>query len=202
MYGRESAGHRLTSATYQPADTTIVAAPTSSLPMRFHIPTGAATRNASAETGHDQERLQHLRQERKADGAARQRDPASACSLGRPHHAVRGSHEQQHQQRVGVVEPEHQAPPPGSAPAPRPRSGPRPVRCCAARSHTAVRRRATPISASGSSIVNALKPNSLPNKPITHSAAGGLSTVIALPASSEPNSHAFQSCVPACAAAA
>jgi len=29
MYGRESAGHRLTSATYQPADTIIVAAPTS-----------------------------------------------------------------------------------------------------------------------------------------------------------------------------
>jgi len=50
--------------------------------------------------------------------------------------------------------------------------------------------------------VNALNPNSLPNKPITHSAAGGLSTVIALPASSEPNSHAFQSWVAACAAAA
>ncbi len=51
MYGRESAGHRLTSAMYQPADTTIVAAPTSSLPIRFHIPTGAATRNASARPG-------------------------------------------------------------------------------------------------------------------------------------------------------
>ena len=51
-------------------------------------------------------------------------------------------------------------------------------------------------------MVNALKPNSLPDKPITHIAAGGLSTVMALPASSEPNSHAFQSWVPACAAAA
>ena len=69
---------------------------------------------------------------------------------------------------------------------------------CVYSSATAV----TPVSASGSSIVNALNPNSLPNKPITHMAAGGLSTVIALPASSDPNSQAFQSCVPACAAAA
>ena len=68
--------------------------------------------------------------------------------------------------------------------------------------HTAAPTAATPISACGSSIVNALNPNSLPDKPITHIAAGGLSTVIALPASSEPNSQAFQSCVPACAAAA
>jgi len=37
---------------------------------------------------------------------------------------------------------------------------------------------------------------------MTQSAAGGLSTVIALPESSEPNSHAFHDCVPACTAAA
>src|SRR5690349_3282713 len=61
---------------------------------------------------------------------------------------------------------------------------------------------ATPISACGSSMVNALNPNSLPDNPIAHIAAGGLSTVMALPASSDPNSHAFQDCVPACAAAA
>jgi hypothetical protein len=51
-------------------------------------------------------------------------------------------------------------------------------------------------------MVNSLNPNSLPDNPITHIAAGGLSTVMALPASSEPNSHAFQSWVPAWAAAA
>ena len=51
-------------------------------------------------------------------------------------------------------------------------------------------------------MVKALKPNSRPVNPITHSAAGGLSTVMALPASSEPNSQAFQSWVPACTAAA
>ncbi len=85
-----------------------------------------------------------------------------------------------------------------AAPAIRPAAGPLVRRTVAYSSATA----ATPISASGSSIVNGLNPNSLPNRPITHSAAGGLSTVIALPASSDPNSHAFQSCVPACAAAA
>jgi len=37
---------------------------------------------------------------------------------------------------------------------------------------------------------------------ITQSDAGGLSTVIALPESREPNSHAFHDCVPACTAAA
>ncbi len=50
--------------------------------------------------------------------------------------------------------------------------------------------------------MNALKPKILPDNAITHSEAGGLSTVIALPESSEPNSHAFQSWVPACTAAA
>jgi hypothetical protein len=40
------------------------------------------------------------------------------------------------------------------------------------------------------------------DNPITHMAAGGLSTVMALPASSEPNSSAFQLWEPACAAAA
>ena len=51
MYGREPAGHRLTSATYQPAETIIATAPTASLPTRFHTPTGAATRNTSAKPG-------------------------------------------------------------------------------------------------------------------------------------------------------
>ncbi len=50
--------------------------------------------------------------------------------------------------------------------------------------------------------MNSLKPNNLPDKPITHSAAGSLSTVMALPASKDPKSQAFQSWVPACAAAA
>ena len=61
---------------------------------------------------------------------------------------------------------------------------------------------ATPINACGSSMVNGVKPNSRPDSAMTQSAAGGLSTVIALPGSSDPNSHAVRFCVPACAAAA
>ena len=41
-----------------------------------------------------------------------------------------------------------------------------------------------------------------PDNAMTHSDAGGLSTVIAFPGSSEPKKNAFQSCVPACTAAA
>jgi hypothetical protein len=36
---------------YQPAETIIVAPPTSSAPTRFHSPVGAATRNATASPG-------------------------------------------------------------------------------------------------------------------------------------------------------
>ena len=83
-------------------------------------------------------------------------------------------------------------------PASRPAAGPLVRRTAAYSSATA----ATPISACGTSMLQELNPNSRPDRPITHIAAGGLSTVIVLPASSEPNSSAFQFCVPACAAAA
>ncbi len=45
---------------------------------------------------------------------------------------------------------------------------------------------ATPMSTSGTRIAQLLSPNSRTDRAITHSEAGGLSTVIALPASSEP----------------
>jgi hypothetical protein len=60
----------------------------------------------------------------------------------------------------------------------------------------------TPISACGNSSAQLLNPNSRMDRPMTHNEAGGLSTVMLLPASSEPKNHAFQLCDPACAAAA
>ena len=42
-----------------------------------------------------------------------------------------------------------------------------------------------------------LNPNRRPDNAITQRAAGGLSTVIEFPESSEPKSNAFQLCVPA-----
>ena len=51
MKGRESAGQRLTIARKDPAVAIIAPAATSSLPMRCHSPTGAATRKATANPG-------------------------------------------------------------------------------------------------------------------------------------------------------
>ena len=45
-------------------------------------------------------------------------------------------------------------------------------------------------------------PNIRPQRAITHSDAGGLSTVMKDEESSEPKKNAFQLCVPACTAAA
>jgi hypothetical protein len=59
----------------------------------------------------------------------------------------------------------------------------------------------TPASASGSSRLQALSPKSRAERPITQSASGGLSTVMKLPASSEPKKKAFQLWVAACTAA-
>ena len=50
----------------------------------------------------------------------------------------------------------------------------------------------TPISACGASMANEEKPKIRVDSTITHSDAGGLSTVIELPESNDPNSHAFQ----------
>ena len=58
------------------------------------------------------------------------------------------------------------------------------------------------MSACGARTVKLEKPKTRANAVATHSAAGGLSTVMTLPESSEPNSHAFQLCVPDCTAAA
>jgi len=46
-----------------------------------------------------------------------------------------------------------------------------------------------------------LSPKTRTDRPVTHSAPGVLSTVIALAASEEPKNHAFQLSPPACAAA-
>lgn len=51
IYGRASAGHRLTSAMYQPAETTRATPDISSALMRRPILNGAATRNANASPG-------------------------------------------------------------------------------------------------------------------------------------------------------
>ncbi len=61
---------------------------------------------------------------------------------------------------------------------------------------------ATAISACGISMLALLKPNICPDSPIAHCETGGLSTVMKLCGSSEPNNNASQFVEPACAAAA
>ena len=60
----------------------------------------------------------------------------------------------------------------------------------------------TPISACGTKTAQLFIPNSRTDRPVTHSAAGGLSTVMKLLGSSEPKNHAVQSLAPDWAAAA
>ena len=60
---------------------------------------------------------------------------------------------------------------------------------------------ATPISAWGTRMLHELRPNTRTDRPMIHSDAGGLSTVIELAASNDPKNQAFQLCEPACAAA-
>ena len=59
----------------------------------------------------------------------------------------------------------------------------------------------TPSSACGTSTLHGFSPNSRTDTSMTHSAAGVLSTVMALAASLDPNNIAVQSLAPACAAA-
>ena len=60
----------------------------------------------------------------------------------------------------------------------------------------------TPMRASGASSAQLFSPNSRIDRPMTHSEAGVLSTVMEFPASSEPKNQAFQLVEPVCAAAA
>jgi len=85
-----------------------------------------------------------------------------------------------------------------TAPAISPAAGPATRRTAAASRPTA----AMPSSACGTSRLQLLYPNSRADRPMTHRAPGGLSTVMKFEESSEPKNQAFQLFEPACTAAA
>src|ERR1700761_3203840 len=85
-----------------------------------------------------------------------------------------------------------------SAPAASPAPAPNQRLTPAYSSQTA----ATPSRAWGTSMLQLLKPKIRPDSAITHSEAGGLSTVMKFEESSEPKKKAFQLFVPAWTAAA
>ncbi len=84
-----------------------------------------------------------------------------------------------------------------AAPAINPAAGPCQRRTVAYSTPT----EATPIRACGTRMLQAFTPKIRADSAITHSAAGGLSTMIELAASDEPNRKAFQSLAIACTAA-
>ncbi len=84
-----------------------------------------------------------------------------------------------------------------TAPASRPAAAEKCLRTVRYSSPTA----ATPSSACGTSTLHAFRPNTRADSSMTHSDAGGLSTVMKLEESNEPKKNAFQLTVPAWTAA-
>ena len=84
-----------------------------------------------------------------------------------------------------------------TAPATSPAAAPNQRRTAAYSTPTV----ATPMRACGTRMLQELTPKMRADSPITHSDAGGLSTVIRFAASKEPKKNAFQLCVPAWTAA-
>src|SRR5690242_11948812 len=201
MYGRDDVGHSDTRATYQPADTSRAAPSISRCRIRLLRPVGAATRYTSANAGSTRNACIILVRNPKPSStpvSASQRQlafstartvvyaPAVISSVS----SASGLSYRNISTATGVTA--------STRPASRPATGPNQRRTAAYSNPTD----ATPMSACGARIDQLFTPNRRADRPITHRAAGGLSTVIALPASSEPNSHAFQLCAPAWAAAA
>ena len=61
-----------------------------------------------SEARDDEERLQHLREEGQADEGADEEEPTGRGALERPRERIRGGDEHEGEQRVRVVEPEHE----------------------------------------------------------------------------------------------
>ncbi len=103
------------------------------LPGPPNEPARASHQVSHGQGRQDQERLQHLGQEPDADQRPGQHEPAGPPRIDRPGDRVCGQRHQQHEQRVRVVEPEHQrghrgAGQRGPGQQPGGRSGPAPHR--------------------------------------------------------------------------
>ena len=169
-----------TIATHQPAATSI-ASRRAARAGRSRRPScgGPASRYTSPNAGQDEERLQHLGEEAEADERDRRARASGCCpSSSARGHRVRAGDEQQHEQRVGVVEAEHQR---RDRRQREHRAGDQrraPARTSAARSRRARRPRRRPSSACGTRMLHAFTPKMRAESSMTHSDAGVLSTVI------------------------
>ena len=201
IIGREAAGHSATIATHQPALTIIAIPPASSCTTRRRMVTGAATRYTSANPGTTRNAC--IIFARKANpisvptptiqrveppSSARTRQYADATS--RQTSSASGLLKRNIKAATGVTA----STAPARSPAPEPNH----------RFTDAVSRptASTPSRTCGTSMLALENPKTLPDRAITHSDAGGLSTVMKFDESSEPKKNAFQLFVPACTAAA
>ncbi len=200
MYGREAAGHSSTTATHQPPATTIASPASSNCPSRLRSPVGAQTAYRRASGGRMTKACRVLVRKAKPTATPAQtshwvRAPSRARStqytvtVSSRVSSASGLLKRNINAATGVSA--------KTAPLSSPAPGPN-WRRTAAYSTPVV---ATPIRACGTRICQAPSPKSRTDSIIGHSAAGGLSTVMELPASEEPKKKAFQLSLPACTAA-
>ena len=154
--------------------TTIAAPASSSCTIRRPELGGRGDQVRQRERRHHQQRLQHLGEEAEADERAGQHQPPRSAVLDGPDGRVGAGDQQQHEQRVRVVEAEHQRGDRGQRRAPRRRSGRPPGRTSGARSRTAARPSRRPSAPAGTRMLHELSPKIRTDSAITHSDAGGL----------------------------
>ncbi len=201
MYGRLSAGHSATASSHQPADTTIATPAASSCRMRRQSVVGAAHRYAAARPGTTRKACSIFVRNpkpRNTPASSSQRVDAFSTACVVAHAAATISSTSSASGLLNLNISTATGVSARTAPASSPAAGPATRRTVAQSRATA----ATAMSACGTSMLHDEKPKIRPDRAITHSEAGGLSTVIALAESSEPKKNAVQLCVPAWTAAA
>src|ERR1700722_14942841 len=201
IIGRDPAGHRATIATHQPALTTTARPAPSTCIRRRRIPVGAATMYTSANAGSTGNACIIFARNAKpiivpaaSSHRVEPRSTARTTQYAPATISITSSASGLLKRNINAATGVAASSSPDSSPAPAPNQ--RLTAAC--KSATA----ATPSTTEGISMLALLKPKIRPDSSITHSDAGGLSTVMKFDESSEPKKNAFQLLVPACTAAA
>src|SRR5271165_1860570 len=196
MNGRDPAGHRATIATHQPALSSRAATPASTWTTRLRSGAGAASRYTPANAGRTRKACIILARNAtptSVPAARTQRVPARSSARVRQYAAATSASTSsasgllKRNIRAATGVRANTAPPSSPAAGPNHRFNEANSRPTAA----------TPSSAWGTSMLQLLNPKTRPERAITHSEAGGLSTVMKLDESSDPKKNAFQLFVPA-----
>ena len=108
IIGRDPTGHSATVITHQPAATVRAPVHTTSCLMRRAGDMGAGEKVHEVGRRNDGEGLDHLGQEGKTEQRSGSHEPAGSGLLERTGEGVGARDQQQREQRVGVVVPEHQ----------------------------------------------------------------------------------------------